>query len=144
MNHNPTPMKAKFLPLFNVNLSQLNLNSVSTKLWLNLISTSFQPQVQINLSLNINLNSTSTLTSTQNGSDIKATQSCCHTFITFYCNKIFYFICIRSDCRLQLLINWSEERKSSNKYRRNNNLDQNAKQFIQANQFVTAINKNDL
>ena len=26
LNHNPTPMKAQFLPLFNVNLSQLNFN----------------------------------------------------------------------------------------------------------------------
>ena len=69
-------MKAQFLPLFNVNLSQLQLNSISTKLRLNFISTSFQPQVQINLSLNINLNSTSTITSTQYGCDIKATQSC--------------------------------------------------------------------
>ena len=32
--------------------------------------------VQVNLSLNINLNSTSTITSTQYGCDIKATQSC--------------------------------------------------------------------
>ena len=30
-NHNPTPMKAEFLPLFNVNLSQLQLNSTSTQ-----------------------------------------------------------------------------------------------------------------
>ena len=79
MSHNPTTLKAQFLPLFNVDLSQpqLILNSISTKLRLNLISTSFQPQPQINLSLNINLNSTSTLTSTQYGCDIKATQSCC-------------------------------------------------------------------
>ena len=76
MNHNPTPMKAQFLPLFNINLSQPKLNSISTKLRLNFTSTSFQPQVQINLSLNINLNSTSTITSAQYGCDIKATQSC--------------------------------------------------------------------
>ena len=50
--------------------TQLNLNSISTKLPLNLISTLFQPQAQINL------NSTSTITSTQYGCDIKATQSC--------------------------------------------------------------------
>ena len=82
LNHNPTPMKAQFLPLFNVNLSQLQLNSISTKLPLNLISTSFQPQVQINLSLN----STATITSTQYGCDIKATQSCSlsnNIYITF-------------------------------------------------------------
>ena len=63
-------MKSQFLPLFNVNLSQLQLNSISTKLPLNLISTLFQPQAQINL------NSTTTITSTQYGCDIKATQSC--------------------------------------------------------------------
>ena len=80
MDHNPTPKKAQFLPLFNVNLSQPQLNSISTKLQLNLISTSFQWQPQFNLSLNINLNSTSTLTSTQYGCGIKATQSCKDNF----------------------------------------------------------------
>ena len=71
-------MKAKFLPLFNVNLyqPQLTLNSISTKLQFNLISTSLQLQPKINLSININLNSTLILTSTQYGCDIKATQSC--------------------------------------------------------------------
>ena len=65
-------MKIQFLHLFNVNLSQpqLNINSISTKLRINLISTLHQPQPQINL------NSTSTLTSTQYGGDIKASQSC--------------------------------------------------------------------
>ena len=67
-------MKAQFLPLFNVNLSQLQFNSISTKLPLNLISTLFQPQAQMNL------NSTSTITSTQYGCDIKATQSCSNFF----------------------------------------------------------------
>ena len=73
LNHNPTPMKAKFLPLFNVNLFQPQLNSTSTQDQLNFDSISFQPQVQINLSLNINLNSTSTITSTQYGCDITDT-----------------------------------------------------------------------
>ena len=76
MSRNPTPLKAQYFPLFNVNLSQLQLNSISTKLPFNLISTSFHSQVQINLSFNINLNSTSTITSTQYDCDIKATQSC--------------------------------------------------------------------
>ena len=80
LNHNPTPMKAQFLPLFNVNSSQPQLNSISTKLQLNLISTSFQWQPQFNLSLNINLNSTSTLISTQYDCGIKATQSCKDNF----------------------------------------------------------------
>ena len=61
-------MKAQFLPLFNSNLSQPQLNSTSTQL--NFDSTSQEPKSQINL------NSTSTLTSTQYGCDIKATQSC--------------------------------------------------------------------
>ena len=93
LDHNPNPKKAQFLPLFSVNLSQPQLNSISTKLRLNLMSTSFQPQPQIklslkltsaskqhqpqvNISLNINLNSTSTITSTQYDCDTKATQSC--------------------------------------------------------------------
>ena len=80
-------MKAQFLPLFNVNLSQLNLYSISTKLPLNLISTSFQPQVQINLSLN----STSTITSTQYGCDIKATQSCFHLLFRQNCKNALSF-----------------------------------------------------
>ena len=63
-------MKSQFLPLFNINFSQLQLNSISTKFLLNLISTLFQPQAQINL------NSTTTITSTQYGCDKKATQSC--------------------------------------------------------------------
>ena len=50
-------MKAQFLPLFNVNLSQLQLNSISTKLPLNLISTSDSNQPQPQLNLNHNLNS---------------------------------------------------------------------------------------
>ena len=56
---NPTPMKAQFLPLFNVNLSQPQLKSTSTRFQLNFDSTSSQPQPQPNL------NSTSTLTSSQ-------------------------------------------------------------------------------
>ena len=67
-------MKAQFLPLFNVNLSQPQLNSTSTQFQLNFNSTSSQPY--FNLSLNINLNSTSILSSTQYGCDIKATQPC--------------------------------------------------------------------
>ena len=67
-----------------------NLNSISTKLQHNLISTSLQPQRQINLSLNINLNSTLTLT--QYGCDIKATQSCKDFFL-----KKIYFIWIFYD-----------------------------------------------
>ena len=43
-------------------LTYLNLNSISTKLRLDLIPTWRQPQPQINLSLNINLNSTLTST----------------------------------------------------------------------------------
>ena len=74
LDHNPTSKKAQFLPLFNVTLSQLQLNSISTKLRLNLMSISFQPQPQINLSLK--LTKTSITTSTQYGCDIKATQSC--------------------------------------------------------------------
>ena len=35
MNHSPTLMKAQFLPLFNVNLSQLQLNSTLTQFQLN-------------------------------------------------------------------------------------------------------------
>ena len=91
-------MKAQFLPLFNVNLSQPQLKSTSTQFQLNFDSTSSQPQPQpqpnlnststltstqpqfqpqfqpqLNLNLNLNLNSTST----QYGCDIKATQSCC-------------------------------------------------------------------
>ena len=50
--------------------TQFNLEQISNKLQLRLIST----QPQINLSVNINLNST--LTSTQYGCDIKATPSC--------------------------------------------------------------------
>ena len=67
---------------FNVNLSQLQLNSTSTQVQLNFDSISSQPhfnlrfKFQINLSLNIILNSTSILTSTQYGCDIKATKSC--------------------------------------------------------------------
>ena len=76
LNNNPTSMKDQNCHLFNVNLSQPKLNSISTKLRLHVISTSFQPQPLINLNININLNSTSTLTSTQYGCDIKATQSC--------------------------------------------------------------------
>ena len=70
------PKKAKMTQ--KLSQHQLNLASISTKLRLNIISTSLQPQPQINLNLNINLNSTSTstLTSTQYGCDIKATQSC--------------------------------------------------------------------
>ena len=86
LEHNSTPKKAQFLPLFNVNLSQPQLNSTSTQFQLNFDSTSLQPQPQINLSLNINLNSTSTLTSTQYGCDIKATQSC-----TFFICKSFHW-----------------------------------------------------
>ena len=56
---------------------------ISSKLPLNLISTSFQLQFQINLSLN----STSTITSTQYGCDIKATQSC----FDFYFDLFKYF-----------------------------------------------------
>ena len=82
-------MKAQFLPLFNVNLSQLQLNSTLTQfpLPLNLISTSFQPQVQINLSLK----STSTITSTQYGCDIKATQSCIVKKMWVILNSITWF-----------------------------------------------------
>ena len=59
-------MKAQFLPLFNVNLSQLQLNLNSIQL--NFNSASSQPH------FNLKLNSTTTLT--QYGCDIKATQSC--------------------------------------------------------------------
>ena len=48
--------KAKFLPLFNVNLSQTQLNSISTKLQHNIISTSLQPQTQYQPQFNLNLN----------------------------------------------------------------------------------------
>ena len=63
-------MKAQFLPLFNVNLSQLQLNSTSTHFQLNFHSISSQPyfnlrfkstsasnQPQPQLNLNHNLNS---------------------------------------------------------------------------------------
>ena len=84
-------MKAQFLPLFNVNLSQPQLKSTSTQFQLKFYSTSSQPlpqpslnstltstqpQLNLNFNLNLNLNSNSTLISTQYGCDIKATQSC--------------------------------------------------------------------
>ena len=56
-------ISAQFLPLFNFNLSQPQLNLISTKL-------------QLNLSLNINLNLNHNSTSTQYGCDIKTAQSC--------------------------------------------------------------------
>ena len=64
LNHNPTPIKAQFLPLFNVNLSHPQLNSTSTQFQLDFDSTSYQPQInisfyinltQLNLNLNLNL-----------------------------------------------------------------------------------------
>ena len=73
MSHNPTPMKAQFLPLFNVNLSQLQLNSTSTQVQLNFDTISSQPHFK----------STSTITSTQYGCDIKATQSCSYISLTW-------------------------------------------------------------
>ena len=70
MKGNPTPMKAQFLPLFNVNLSRLQLNSTSTQFQLNFNSTSSQPYFNLSLkstaaslsfstqlNLNLNLNS---------------------------------------------------------------------------------------
>ena len=71
-------MKAQFLPLFNVNLSRLQLNSTSTQFQLNFHSISSQPHFNLrfkSISASIS-NSTSTITSTQYGCDIKATQSC--------------------------------------------------------------------
>ena len=47
LNHNPTPMKAQFLPLFNVNLSQLQLNSTSTQFQLNFDSISSRPHFNL-------------------------------------------------------------------------------------------------
>ena len=77
-------MEAQLLPLYNVNLSQPQLNSTSTLFQLNFDSTSLEPQSEINLSLNINFNSISTLTSTQYGCDIKATQSCLDPILLSY------------------------------------------------------------
>ena len=76
LNHNPTPMKAQFLPLFNVNLSQLNLNSISTKFPLNSSQPHFNPKFKSTSASISTSTKTSTLTSTQYGCDIKATQSC--------------------------------------------------------------------
>ena len=50
-------MKAQFLPLFNVNLSQLQLNSTSTQFQLNFNSTSSQAHFNLSLNINLNLNS---------------------------------------------------------------------------------------
>ena len=72
-------MKAQFLPLFNVNLSQPKLNTTSTQFQLNFNSTSSQPH----FILSLKSTSISTLTSTQYGCDIKATQSC-FNFVWFY------------------------------------------------------------
>ena len=83
MNHNPTPMKAQFLPLFNVNLSQPQLNSTSTQFQLNFEKTSSQPHFNDSLKSTSASISTSTLTSTQYGCDIKAIQSC---YLLFYHN----------------------------------------------------------
>ena len=55
-NHNSNPMKAQFLPLFNVNISQPQLNSTSTPFQLNFHSNSSQPQPQYQPQLNLNLN----------------------------------------------------------------------------------------
>ena len=55
LNHNPTPMKAEYLPLFNVNLSQLQLNSISTQFQLNFNSITSQPQSQPQSQLNLTL-----------------------------------------------------------------------------------------
>ena len=74
-NKNPTPMKAQFLPLFNVNLSQLQLNSTSTQFQLNFHSISSQPYLNLRFKSTSASISTSTLASTQYGCDIKATQS---------------------------------------------------------------------
>ena len=74
MGHKTTTKKAQFLPLFNINLFQLQLNSTSTQFQLNFNSTSCPSHC--NLSLNNSLNSTLTLTSTQYDCDIKETQSC--------------------------------------------------------------------
>ena len=94
LNHNPTPIKAQFHPLFNVNFSQLQLNSTSAQFQLNFHSISSQPQIKINLSLN----STATITSTQYGCDIKATQSCS---IHFFSSNDF--------CQAQPNLSWLAE-----------------------------------
>ena len=66
LNHKPNPIKAQCLPLFNVHLSQPQLDSTWAQFQLNFDSTSSQPQPQYQpeLNINLNLNSTSTLTST--------------------------------------------------------------------------------
>ena len=69
-------MKAQFLPLFNVNLSQLQLNSTSTQFQLNFDSISSQPHFNLRFKSTSASISTSTITSAQYGCDIKATQSC--------------------------------------------------------------------
>ena len=63
LSYYPNPMKAQFLPWFNVNVSQPQLNSISTQFQLNIDSTSASI-------------STSTITLAQYGCDIKASQSC--------------------------------------------------------------------
>ena len=78
----PSPMKAQFLPLFNVNLSQPQLNTPSTQFQLNFDSTSAQPQLNLSSTPlqpqpQINLHSTST----QYGCEIKANQSCRSYFL---------------------------------------------------------------
>ena len=69
-------MKAQFFPLFNVNLSQLQLKSTSTQFQLNFQSISSQLHINLRFKSTSASISTSTITSTQNGCDIKATQSC--------------------------------------------------------------------
>ena len=51
LNHNPTPMKAQFLPLFNVNLSQLN----STSVWSRYSAKFFGPKNKAEMRLSGNL-----------------------------------------------------------------------------------------
>ena len=79
--------KAKFLPLFNVNLSQPQVNSTSTQFHVNFDSTSSQPHFNLSLKSTKASISTSTLYSC----DLKATQ--------------FFFILAFSDsCRFILLL----------------------------------------
>ena len=77
LNHNPNPTKGRFLPLFNVNLSQPQLNSTPTQFQLNFDSTLSQPH--FNLSLK----------SISDECVIKATQSCCLNFLIFAIWRLF-------------------------------------------------------
>ena len=69
-------MKAQFLPLFNVNISQLQLNSTSIQFQLNFDSISSQDHFNLRLESTSASISTSIITSTQYGCDRKVTQSC--------------------------------------------------------------------